>query len=98
MKRLLEEENEADVRMEIVCAVAEIVRADVDQHPDLKNARIRRQKHKYSEELAAPVKPVRDALSEMPPTLVGLFQGMTNMPLYPEITEIGSEDPGRGWA
>lgn len=44
VKRLLEEAKEADARMEIVCAAAEIVRADVDQRPDLKNARIRRQK------------------------------------------------------
>ncbi|CAB1106718.1 unnamed protein product [Ectocarpus sp. CCAP 1310/34] len=74
VRRLLEEAKEADARMEIVRAAAEIVRADVDQHPDLKNARIRRQKHKFCVELAAPVKPVRDALAEMPPTLVGLFQ------------------------
>ncbi|CAB1118638.1 unnamed protein product [Ectocarpus sp. CCAP 1310/34] len=74
VRRLLEEAQEADARMEIVRAAAEIVRAYVDQHPDLKNARLRRKKHKYSVELAAPVKPVRDALAEMPPTLIGLFR------------------------
>ena len=93
------EDNPKDVRgrMAVVMVAGAIVRRDVEGDSSLRNAPARGKEHRYGEELAMPVKPVREALAGYPETLVGMLQSVTLMPLIGDV--VGGDPPASqpGW-
>ncbi|CAB1099237.1 unnamed protein product [Ectocarpus sp. CCAP 1310/34] len=95
LKEVEKDTEDADARMSVVRAAGRIVRADVESDPALKNATGTREEYRYADELDMKVKPPRETLlSAFPPSLVGLYQSMTDMALYREIIASETEHPG----
>ncbi|CAB1115552.1 unnamed protein product [Ectocarpus sp. CCAP 1310/34] len=98
LKEVEKDTEDADARMSVVRAAGRIVRADVESDPALKNTTGTREKYRYADELDMKVKPPRETLlSTFPPSLVGLYQSMTDMALYREIIASETEHPGEPW-
>jgi len=71
-------------RMAVVKTAGGIVRRDIQLDEGLKNAPGPGKPNIYMKELERPVEPTRKTLLAMPPTLVGLLQGVTDEELHAE--------------
>eukprot|EP00752_Nemacystus_decipiens_P017140 g15355.t1 len=85
LKRTEDNPEDVDARMAVMTSAGAIVRQDVQADKSLQNAPARGEKHRYAQELAMPVKPVRQALAGYPSTLVGMLQSVTLMGLQGDV-------------
>eukprot|EP00752_Nemacystus_decipiens_P014876 g13245.t1 len=85
LKQAEDSPEDVDARMAVVKSAGTIVWQDVQADKSLQNAPAREEKHRYAEELAMPVKPVRQALAGYPPTLVGMLHSVTLMGLQGNV-------------